>query len=114
MANEKRLIDADAEIEAIKKYACEDCESHNGIRCRACWADDLIGWIEDAPKVDAVEVVHAEWLDGLGVDHDGKIVYESIDCSACEAYIKVESNDIEYWKERLKWCPFCGAKMDGN
>ena len=56
MANEKRLIDVDAEIEAIKKYACNDCESYDGIKCRSCWADDLIGWIEDAPKVDAVPV----------------------------------------------------------
>ena len=60
MASEKRLIDADAEIEAIKTCACKDCESYNGIRCRTCWADDLINWIEDAPKVDAVEVVRCK------------------------------------------------------
>ena len=41
--NHGRLIDADAEIEAIKKYACKHCESYDGIKCRACWADDLIG-----------------------------------------------------------------------
>ena len=112
MANEKRLIDADAEIEAIKKYACEDCESHNGIRCRACWADDLIGWIEDAPKVDAVEVVHAHWEDGYSVDFKGGIVYTSIDCSNCNDIFKTD--DREYWKKRFKVCPFCGAKMDGD
>ena len=70
--------------------------------------------INEAPAVDAVEVVHAEWLDGFSVDHEGKTVYESIDCSSCDEYIKVEANDREYWKERFKVCPFCGAKMDGD
>ena len=65
------------------------------------------------PTVDAVEVVHGRWIDG-GAIHNGKEVYKSIDCSVCEEYFKVESQDREYWKERFKVCPFCGAKMDGD
>lgn len=36
MASEKRLIDANARIEEIKKAYCTGCESYGGIRCRAC------------------------------------------------------------------------------
>ena len=60
MANEKRLIDANAEIASIKECICKNCNSHNGIRCRACWVDDAIGFLDDAPTVDAVEVVRCK------------------------------------------------------
>ena len=115
MENEKRLIDADAEIEAIKKYACEDCESYNGIRCRACWADDLIGWIEGAPKVDAVEVVH-------GRNETKQHPVDEFICSVCgyvchETHKYVYDEDGEDWSMyefEFKYCPNCGAKMDGD
>ena len=76
--------------------------------------DAVISVLEKAPTVDAVEVVHAQWLDGYAVDHNGKKVYDSIDCSNCEEYFKIESHDREYWKGRFKVCPFCGALMDGG
>ena len=55
----------------------------------------------------------AKWLDGSAYQN-GKKVYDSIDCSHCEEYFKIESHDREYWKKRFKVCPFCGAKMDGD
>ena len=101
MATEKRLIDADAEIEAIKNYACKDCDSYNGIRCRACWADDLMNWIDDAHKVDAVEVVHGRWQKVYTCSGERLWGYE---CEQCKADSPKESN----------YCPNCGAKMDGD
>lgn len=62
---------------------------------------------------DYVEVVHGRWLDGSAI-HNGKKVYDSIDCSVCEEIFKIESHDREYWKARFKVCPFCGAVMDGD
>ena len=59
MANEK-LIDANARIEEIKKAQCAGCENYGGVRCRACWVDDAIGLIDDAPTVDAVPVVRCK------------------------------------------------------
>lgn len=58
-----------------------------------------------------VEVVRGEWVDGYAVDHNGKKIYDSIDCSVCEEIFKIESHDREYWKGRFKTCPFCGADM---
>lgn len=66
---------------------------------------------EDGKKA-AVEVVHAEWFDGYGLDHQGNVTYKSIDCSECEVVFKIESHDREYWKKRLKRCFCCGAVMD--
>lgn len=74
----------------------------------------MLRWIRSQPKVDAVEVVHGQWLDGYAVDHNGKEVYKSIDCSVCNDIFKVETEDREYWKNRFKVCPFCGAIMDGG
>lgn len=65
------------------------------------------------PAADVVEVVHAHWEDGCAI-HNGKEVYKSIDCSNCEEIFKIDSYDQEYWKERFKYCPFCGAVMDGG
>lgn len=50
----RRLIDADALIEQTQNWYCskENCEDdYNGIKCRACWVDDAIGIIYDAPTV---------------------------------------------------------------
>ncbi len=55
----------------------------------------------------------AKWLDGCAI-HNGKEVYQSIDCSHCEEIFKIESETREYWKARFKVCPFCGAVMDGK
>jgi len=49
-----RLIDADALMEQTENWYCskENCgDNYNGIRCRACWVDDAIGIIDDAPTV---------------------------------------------------------------
>lgn len=58
--------------------------------------DDAITYVEDAPSVDAVEVVHGYWI-------------ANNICSVC-------------WKGIIGWaiqngykfCPHCGAKMDAK
>lgn len=103
MPNEKRLIDAKPLME-------------NGWHLVQTGKSNVfLGSMSlaDVPTVDAVEVVHAVWLYGYGV-HGGTKKYESIDCSNCGDYFKIESHDREYWKERFKVCPFCGAIMDGG
>lgn len=44
-----RPIDADALVENIKRVYCTDCDSYNGVRCRACGTDDALDMIDDAP-----------------------------------------------------------------
>jgi hypothetical protein len=115
MANEKRLIDANATVAEIKQNVCKNCNSHNGIRCDYCWADDVIDFLQETPTVDAVPVVHGYWIDSYSVDHMGRIIEHSIDCSVCDSVFKDDSREVvKHWKERFKVCPFCGAVMDGG
>lgn len=56
--------------------------------------------IENAPTADVTEVRHGEWL----LKHRG--VGHYWECSECEY--------MECTKPRQKYCPNCGAKMDGG
>ena len=94
MENEKRLIDANALIEFIRRNYCDGCNSYDGVKCRACEHDDEILMLEDAPTVDAAPVVHGRWLEGNSRQP----------CSVCRY------RGMKSWK----YCPNCGAKMDGG
>ena len=109
MANEKRLIDANARIEEIKKAHCTNCENYNGIRCRACWVDDAIGLIDDAPAVDAVEVVRCAYCDPGSRDYNP--------CWLCKK--GGTAHDVEHCHETnygdyepiQPHCHLCGRKL---
>lgn len=49
---EKDYIEREALIENVKRVYCTDCNSYNGVRCRACGTDDALDMIEDAPAAD--------------------------------------------------------------
>jgi hypothetical protein len=53
-------IDKEKAIEAIRLTYCKDCNSYNGVRCRACEFDDAMMEIEDCPIADVVEVVRCK------------------------------------------------------
>lgn len=104
MAAEKRLIDADALGRFSFHIECEE-DGETFERCVVDWDD-----IEDAPTVDAVEVVHGHWISLTDCSNAG--VY----CSIC--YKKVWKEDYAWCnrknKLRSNYCPNCGAKMDGG
>lgn len=85
-SSKKRLIDANALIEeanAEGAYGYVDAKQ-----------------IADAPTVDAVEVVHGQWLCGDYYDV-GDV------CSVCDW-------DSQTISPSYRYCPNCGAKMDGG
>ena len=115
MANEKRLIDASA----WKAYYEEQKNNLDTFYTYDDGYGDAIDqvddWMDAQPTVDAVEVVHGYWIDSTSVDHLGRVVEHSIDCSVCECVFKDDSREVvKRWKERFEWCPFCGAKMDAK
>ena len=102
MANENRLIDAlvHTEDDLISRRAliAEYDRVHIG---EPGGARKLI---EDAPTVDAVEVVHGRWIYHL----DDLFPIESTqECSVCHEHELCTLFNESY-------CPNCGAKMDGD
>ena len=68
------------------------------------WAKGLepSQYIEALPAADVAPVVHGEWL----LRHEGYGHYW--ECSVCH------TNPCIYVTEHTKFCPNCGAKMDGG
>ena len=119
-----RIIDADALIAELKKdeerwdREAEDGEQ-NPQNCTAGYAQamwsrangirDAIISIYDAPTIDAVEVVHGEWI-GYNADKgsdwlrsDGEPIF--LVCNKCHGMVM--NNASLHWN----FCPNCGAKM---
>ncbi len=112
MANEKRLIDADALIDTIDNtnwYSVKDGKLTLGavLFTGLYMATDINHAIETAPTVDAVEVVHGRWV--YNTD-DFTPAYR---CSAC-GYNKPMIAGERVSQGAMNYCPNCGAKMDGD
>ena len=99
------LISRDDFINSIVCSVSSPCETKQEQRDaqfkQKYTVDAFIKELKRAPAVDAVEVVHAEWIDS---EYSGYQV-----CSRCRnCYVD------ENWLGGDKWhyCPNCGAKMD--
>ena len=68
--------------------------------------DEIRNEIRGAPAADVAEVVHGQWY--MLDDCANAGVY----CSACGR--RVQREEFAYKKLRSKYCPHCGAKMDGG
>lgn len=101
MIKEQRLIDANA----LKEKAEPEEVTGEGI----VYVQD----IDEAPTVDAVEVVHAEWLD---IRFDSMWRSMLATCSHCEVRgeVRVKANECGFAVPDSDYCPSCGAKMDGG
>ena len=107
MANEKRLIDANALEKDIRAYA--DNVAYYGRLELAQGIVNAVGIVYAAPTVDAVEVVHGRWIpleyDGYA---DGNPVWDLWECSECQEEHSGDEDTL------TPYCPQCGAKMDGG
>ena len=80
----------------------EQGKDHNGVQCRACWVDDMLGEVLDAPTADMEPVRHGRWKRCF---EDWRQQIEGDKCSLC---------GFEYYGtgiSRFHYCPNCGAKM---
>ena len=106
MASERRLIDAE---ELWKKFESEPWYEN------ADRDEIALPMVDDAPAVDAVEVVHGRWEDEYG----GAFTNPRYRCSVCKgkALYRHEKNSLGGWEAvqaLTDYCPNCGAKMDGE
>lgn len=95
-------IKREATIKRIEVVYCADCNSYNGVRCRACGTGDAIDMIEDAPAADVAPVVHSYWEHKITNDGENIGI-----CHNCKY-------PVSWFWEQAKYCPVCGAKMDGS
>ena len=96
-------IEREALMLRIKEIHCAECDSYNGVRCRACWVDDTLDYIDSEPAADVAPVRHAKVIDKISDDHETIKPWEyRYYCSAC----KIPMRDS--WN---KYCPNCGATM---
>ena len=123
-------IEREALMRRIKEIHCDECDSYNGVRCRACWVDDILDYIDSEPAADVSPVVHGRWILEA---HDERVNYRwnvTAECSECcdeqkeiwagffpnvppsiardAALVSAESVKLS------NYCPNCGAKMDGG
>jgi hypothetical protein len=99
----EEYIGREAFIADMEKRYCEPCKAegkdHSRTWCRACWVDDMLAEIEDAPAADVALVVHGEWWH-LGGDEWC--------CTNCGNVIHTEGS---WERPEKKYCDECGAKM---
>ena len=100
MANEKRLIYADALKRQFVDYVRTPPHFHYGDWQNMCIkGTEIDEVIETAPTVDAVEVVHSRAVLAKATN-----IVCTHKCAICDALIVFNDN----------YCPNCGAKMDGD
>lgn len=113
----KKYIDIDAFIARERELYCSDCEHRKGKKNGdfefvneineepfiACWIDDMIDELENAPAADVEEVRHGKWTQ----DQFCKSIYY---CSECGRHVEDVSRDPY---DNFPYC-HCGAKMGGG
>ncbi len=99
ISREAFVADCEGRYCAPCKEQGKDC---NGVRCRACWVDDMIGEVLDAPAADVEPVRRGRWV------HDGPRFRGGVDWWHCTNCGGLGSGvEIKY-----NYCHHCGAKMD--
>ena len=74
---------------------CRDCSMNINGECK------VEKWLDDAPTIDAVSMVHGEWMPIIEANEFGEVYQVGIYCSECGETLVCEAN----------FCPNCGAKM---
>ena len=95
-------IEREALMRRIKEIHCAECDNYHGVRCRSCWVDDTLGYIDSEPPDDVMPVRHGRWIEQE--KYTFGVMY---DCSICDNRILDNGHSWNY-------CPNCGAKIDGG
>ena len=100
---EQRLIDANALIEATKKF-CDGYEVH--------WTDNkVLAWIDHAPTIDAVEVVRCKDFKHGEFERENRM-WACVRCADYDEDFDMFTGFIEYHNEG-HFCSY-GERRDGD
>ena len=107
MAGMAEYIEREALMRRIKEIHCAECDSYHGVRCRACWVDDTLDYIDCEPAADVAPVRHGRWIEPQRLYYGAK----QYECSLCYSDIFWKKHSIT---EKYPHCPNCGCRMDGG
>lgn len=112
MATEKRLISVDEWDSFFAEHIYNRCFRNEYEQGYTDALDRVDAWMDEHPTVDAVEVVHGRWRWGRN-----SMNQYGAWCSECECGWEDKGNDFDRVQGLViahKYCPHCGAKMDGD
>lgn len=102
-----KYIDREALIEWLKRIPLTDLSDGRGL-CRVIMEDNFKKAIQKMPEgiiADVAPVRHGRWI---GIPLCGS---DDCECSECGNWCNIHVNLCG--KAIQKYCPYCGAKMDG-
>lgn len=104
-----RLIDADALMhtfsdEVETAFALAGFPIRSNVEAIVCGY--TMGAIAEAQTIDAVPVVHGQWITGLSFKLGEQTLFIE-KCSICGKILNRAK-----WMKKASFCPSCGAKMD--
>ena len=100
-------IEREALMRRIKEIHCAECDSYHGVKCRACWVDDTLDYIDCEPAADVASVRHGRWER----DEWGSYLRRCSVCKKSPVYKDERGIGVAVY---AGVCINCGAKMDGG
>ena len=113
-----RYIDAERYKKKLLNWV-KDCDQDDAEQVRdGTVIEDCAYSIDDEPSADVAPVIHAHWNCIENV-HSYEGTFDAYECSHChKSFLDdlCENNGSDYVdaKKDFKYCPFCGAKIDGD
>ena len=115
---DKEYIEREAFLKHEQDQYCEGCTRREGKKngkyvtlyeigeapCRACAIDDVMDDVENFPAADVAPVRHGQWQKSYA-DHESFGV---------RPFFRYCSNCHETTVYQYRYCPNCGAVMDGG
>lgn len=107
-------IDRDAVLDAIWPVDPENDGSDGGtVVLKNCIfsSEEIEALVDEIPAADVRPAVHAQWEDGPEIKVFKEEKIPTVRCPKCLLYFGDLINDS---REVYRFCPYCGAQMDGG
>lgn len=90
----------------IRRY-CKRCTFCSNLGCQSTLI--CIDGNRFLPTADVQPVKHGHWEEEDTMPYDNFVV-----CSECGMNLSYQNYTKEEWQESFRYCPNCGARMDGD